>query len=61
MFQGMENIPYQDRLKELGLFSLEKRRIQGNLRVALQYIKGGSKKDSSAGSVVIGQGEMVSN
>jgi len=32
---------YKDRLSELGLFSLEKRRLQGELRVAFQVSKGG--------------------
>ena len=65
MVQGMEHLSYEDRLRELGLFSLEKRKVQGDLRVAFQYLKGSCKKEwnrlFSKVCCPVRQGEIVSN
>jgi len=38
MIQGMEHLSCKDRLRELGFFSLEKRRLREDLSAAFQYL-----------------------
>ncbi|PKU49553.1 hypothetical protein llap_106 [Limosa lapponica baueri] len=45
MIRGLGHLSYDDRQRELELFSLEKRRLQGDVIVAFQYLKGACKRD----------------
>ena len=64
MTTGLEHLLHEDRLREMGFFGLEVRRLRGDPTADLQYLKGPAgrlARDPPSGQAAARQGEMALN
>jgi len=61
IIRGLEHLPCEDRLRELGLFILEKRRLQEDLIAAFQDLQGAYRKSGEGLFIRAGSGTLRGN
>ena len=61
IIKELEHMTYEERLRDLGLFTLQKRRVRGDLIAAFNFLKGGSKEDGERLVSAVTNGRMRSN
>ena len=59
--RGLETKKYEERLRELGLFSLEKRRLRGGMIAIFKYLKGCHLEDGAELFSVAPEGRIRTN